>query len=252
MPRPEKKPSQTYRKSSRPVKKYSATPSLNVGDINKAYLALKIVRVPRDNGLVSCDYAVKGRKNCEGKVTVTVDNKHINTSRFVYMAEKACQFKGKEVYHICGNTDCCRASHMEVDKDGTNLKRPCHGYVRFGSNDNIAKVCKHDPPCRVLTEYTDVQDVRPKLNQVGDCCGTVTCGNLSALVCHHAYTCRKVTDIESIRAKPEDVDKPDAYKFHSKLPDKVKTRIKDRVVMNKDRVFRRYGIKTIDMDSDEE
>lgn len=193
--------------------------------MGKAYNKLKIARVTRPDGLVSCDYAVQGASiGKRGEYFLTVDGKKTNIHRVAFLGDYDTRAVTKEIMHICGNRICCRPEHMIKAKMGGNVYRRCYGYIRFGSNDQLAKVCPHDPPCRIVTEYSSVEDI-VKLPSNGKafegCCGTVTCGDLSAKVCRHKRLCSTVTDIEAIRASSEDVDPAD--KRQPRKPRKIMT-----------------------------
>lgn len=223
-----------HRQPSQLPTKRGSEPGPTKTAMGKAYDKLKIVRVTRPDGLVSCDYAVKGASlGKDGKPFLTISSKKVSIHRVAFLGDYDTTASSKEIMHLCGNSICCRPEHMIKARMGGNIYRRCYGYIRFGSDDQLAKVCHHDPPCRIVTEYSSVEGI-DKLPNTGNpikgCCGTVTCGDLSVKVCNHVRLCSTVTDIEAIRAKPEDVDPAD-----------VREPRKPRKIMTEEEVLRRYN-----------
>ena len=60
-----------------------------------------------------------------------------------------------DVSHLCHNRKCCRPSHLEYEGRDYNKSRDnCPGYLKDEHGD-FRLVCKHNPPCKVVTVVSD-------------------------------------------------------------------------------------------------
>lgn len=201
------------------MKKPGKKPSMEVAK-DRTYKLIKgsIVRVSRCYGLVKCDFPVTNLVRFDKKsgFHVTVNGNNITFHRVVFDVKVSRTVaKGKEICHTCANKYCCRPSHLEKGQKGVHLgRRGCYGFVRFGSNNELAKVCEHGTngkkPCPVVTDFESISAEHSEVpkggSKVKGCYGFVKCGDLLARVCNHNPPCSVITDIAKIRAAPGDVD----------------------------------------------
>lgn len=181
-----------------------------------------LVRVTRRHDLVKCDYYPAPEsgpiKSTPYGCKVHAKGDSVSLHHLVYR-NTVGDITGKniEVYRKCQNDYCVRPAHLIKGKPNAKISLPrlsCKGFIRFGSNDQLAMVCNHksdkERACQVVTDYTDIEadisDVPTTRKCVKGCYGFVKCGDLLARVCTHKRACSTITDIEDIRASAADVD----------------------------------------------
>jgi hypothetical protein len=64
---------------------------------------------------------------------------------------------GYDVSHLCGNSACCRSSHLICEPKPDNIARiNCIGYlVRQGNPNHILKICPHNIPCKKAIYFSE-------------------------------------------------------------------------------------------------
>lgn len=207
----------------------------------KEFAKHKIVRVLREDGVVSCDHPVTARKRDDG-YRATVGKESIQFARLAYMAINGTFVRGKkglEYHHICGNRFCCRPDHIRKGKDGDNSGRHhCLGYVRYHDEevgeDLYLKVCPHDPPCRIVSDYADVEATPDTIGENGStpgCPGFVSYKGMLIWACRHDVHCSHKVELDPANVfRKENVDPPlivakkkdlPKYKAKEVTPDKL-------------------------------
>lgn len=172
-----------------------------------------LVRVIRKSG-VMCDYP-KDKSNGVTKgvsgymVTINGFNTHFSRLRWMVKNRRITQAKDVEIHHRCGNKLCCRPSHLEEGKKGDGKARiGCKGYIKV-DEDTFIKVCTHDPPCRVITKFEDVEipaDDMAAKSKPG-CLGRIEYDGKYARCCKHKYCCPVITQVEEeMVVDADDVD----------------------------------------------
>lgn len=178
-----------------------------------------IVRVLREDGVVACDYPVTAKRRDDGYRT-NVGNDNVNFARLSFMVNNGTFVKGRkglEYHHICGNSLCCRPDHIRKGKDGDNSERHyCLGYVRCHDEevgeDLYLKVCPHDPPCRIVSDYADVKATPDIIGDGGStpgCPGFVSYKGLLIWACRHEVHCSRKSELDPANVfRKENVDPP--------------------------------------------
>jgi len=70
---------------------------------------------------------------------------------------RPCPDGATDASHLCGNSECCNPLHLVWESRQDNVaRRGCVGYVWVDQQGWI-RVCKHDPPCRIVTDGTPTQ-----------------------------------------------------------------------------------------------
>lgn len=185
----------------------------------KEFAKHKIVRVLRDDGVVSCDHPVTARKTDNGYRT-SVGKEVIQFAKLAFMVTNGTFIRGKkdlEYHHICGNKLCCRPDHIRKGKEGDNSERHyCLGYVRCHDEevgeDLYLKVCPHDPPCRIVSDYDDVEATPDMIGESGSssgCPGFVSYKGMLIWACRHEIHCSHKVELDPVNVfRKGDVDPP--------------------------------------------
>nr|AUH25140.1 hypothetical protein [Naegleria gruberi] len=175
------------------------------------------VRVFRECGIVKCDYALDLCRGYNKTYQVSERNVHLSFHKLRYMAthNSFAQNSGKEHTHICGDTNCCRPSHVIYAPKGTNISRTnCPGYVRWKDNNNkeiFYKVCKHDPPCRVVTDFHYLDRLPHKYGPKAECPGNIEYDGRIIRACKHEDPCETTLGSDEMVFKRKDIDPSSDY-----------------------------------------
>lgn len=172
-----------------------------------------IVRVPKECGIVKCDYALDF---CKGNKPHKVSERRVylyfHKLRYMVEHKKFTQNSKNEHSHICGNTNCCRPSHIIYASKGTNSSKvACPGYVKWIDDKNeeiFYKVCKHHPPCRTVTDINSLDKVtRTRNGRPRDLCpGNIEYNGMKICACVHTDPCETILGSDEMVFKREDID----------------------------------------------
>jgi hypothetical protein len=123
-----------------------------------------------DSGIVRCREVSVGPG--------VVKNKHADTFKVSFGKDKKLVHRVAyehyhdtiddtlDVSHLCGNSKCCKKSHLCEEDHQTNMARiGCPGWLKHGDKDQFLKVCQHHPPCikvTVIDSLTRTQELTEK------------------------------------------------------------------------------------------
>jgi hypothetical protein len=164
---------------------------------------------------IICSYPSKGAKlSKEKNFTCLINSERTTLHKIVYHVSHNIESLSKdtEIYHTCGDGLCCRPSHLKLGPKGSNSKRQgCKGFIKLNELDSedehlFIKVCKHDPPCRVVTKLKDLTNKTPGNQKHVDCPGRLKYKGNFYCLCKKGC-CKNITKFtDDMICSYEDVD----------------------------------------------
>lgn len=96
-----------------------------------------------------------------GYTRVRFDGGAIQTHVFVFLYHRPMQRvpDGMDVSHRCGNSLCCRPSHLTAESRDVNLsRRTCAGIIYETISQTYFRLCRHEPICCVSSVFNSDTD----------------------------------------------------------------------------------------------
>jgi hypothetical protein len=175
------------------------------------------VRAFRECGIVKCEYALDLCRGYSKTYQVSERGVHLSFHKLRYMVKhkQIARNSDKEHTHICGDTNCCRPSHVVYGPKGANITRTnCPGYVRWKDNNDkeiFYKVCKHDPPCRVVTDFHYLDRLSLHKTSRAECPGNIEYDGRIICACKHKTPCETTLGSDEMVFKRKDIDPSSDY-----------------------------------------